>query len=93
MTRLLDLWYDIRPFFGHALLGIAIGCFVAVVAISLSAAIGGVSTDTLVTLAFWTLGTFITAIVVSAFGMILYYNPWDREQYAARHALRRSERL
>ena len=94
MKRMLrDTWYDARPFIGHALIGMAVALILSSLVLTVIASTFGVSGTLLVDLAMWVMGLFIASIVIGAFGILAYCNPWDRQEYHARHALRRSERL
>lgn len=86
--RLLDLWYDVRPFLGHALMGMGIGCMGTTVLIALVASNFGVTGDVFLALTIWVLSLFVAGVSLGAVGILLYMSPYDRKEWHARHALR-----
>ena len=88
-----DLYYDTRPYWGHTLMGMCIGLLAAEVALTLIASYFGATGELFSVLTWWVLGLFVAAVTFGAIGMVIFMGPWDRQEYFARHALRRSESL
>lgn len=83
------MWLDVRPYLGHALIGVTAGCLVAILTIVFTVSSAAmVSGQMFWLLTAWVLSLFVTAAITGAAGCVLYMSPYARKEWHAHHAVR-----
>lgn len=80
---------NVVPYLGHILIGTGVGLLTgAVIVAFLAANTMHLDPDLFFTYTVWTLSLLVGGILTTAVGLGVYMTPYDRKQWAARHAVR-----